>query len=107
VTEQRRKLLFEQLGALKPAMALTESIVVGISRVGAGKVSDGEEYERLLAALKLKKKNKNNPCDALIAETVLKNKLTLISADNALCAVMREAGGSVVQFKKTAQPRKT
>jgi predicted nucleic acid-binding protein len=100
--EERRNQLFAQLGALAPIDSLTESSVVGISRVGGSKVSDGVGHEELVRALNRKKKSRNNPNDALIAETALRNQLTLISADRTLCEEMLKRGGNVIQFKKKA-----
>lgn len=98
--EERRKQLFAQLGALKPISMPTESGIIGVSRIGEFKFSDGSDYTTLLAALNAKKKSKNNSNDALIAETALKNKLTLISADTGLCEVAGAAGVSVIHFKR-------
>ncbi|HUJ42219.1 MAG TPA: hypothetical protein VLW52_01305 [Opitutaceae bacterium] len=99
-SEERRSRLLAQLQVLEPAAALTESMVVGISRVGACRVSDAREYTALLAALDLKRKKKNNSKDALIGETALRNRMTLVSADGPLCDVMRAEGGAVIPFKK-------
>jgi predicted nucleic acid-binding protein len=98
----RRAQLFARLGELKPVRIPTESWALGISRVGDFRLSEGVEFRRILDALDKKKRRKNNRSDALIAETALRNTLTLISADGALCDVMREFGGSVIQFRKNA-----
>lgn len=104
---ERKAKLLGKLHAMVSDTVLTETMVVGISRVGEGKLSDGRDYEGLLAALNRKKKHKNNPKDALIGETALKNRFTLISADRALCEVMKSAGASVLLFDQSIRPTST
>jgi rRNA-processing protein FCF1 len=62
-------------------------------------VSDGRTYGKILTALNDRKKQKNNPNDALIAEAVIKNGYALVSADCALCDVVHSMGGKVVKIK--------
>lgn len=97
---ERRNKLFAQLHALTPSNTPTESMIVGISRVGDCKISDGHDYTEILAALDQKKKKNNNAKDAVIGETALKNQYTLLSADRALCDVMESMGASVFRFSR-------
>lgn len=77
----------------------TESVVLGVSRVGRCKLSDGELYESLRAALNQRNNSKqNNSEDALIAEVAIVNGWTLLTADRDLAGVVEEHSGRAVLF---------
>lgn len=77
----------------------TESVVLGVSRAGRCKLSDGELYESLRAALNLRNNSKqNNSEDALIAEVAIVNGWTLLTADRDLAGVVEEHSGRAVLF---------
>lgn len=81
----RKKLMevFEQVADEKTA---TESFALGISRLGEAKISSkgvGEEIRDELG-----KDSPNNAKDALIAETAIKNDVTLVTADKNLHGVV-------------------
>jgi len=66
----------------------TESAVVGVSKVGLCKLSDGQLYSSIRHALdSLNKSKPNNASDALIAEVAIVNGWTLITADRDLAKV--------------------
>ena len=96
---ERRKQLLTKLEEIAPKMALTESMIEGISRVGECRLSDGIQYEEILNELDKAKKRANNPQDALIAETALKLGFTLVSADTTLINVMTTHGGRTLTVK--------
>jgi predicted nucleic acid-binding protein len=79
---------------IDPDAMLTESMVLGISRLGLCKLSDDDLYSRLLAALESRSKRRSNPADAVIAETAIKTGLTLLTCDKALHDSVRDLGGS-------------
>jgi hypothetical protein len=78
----------------------TESFVLGHSRLGMAKLSDGNLYTSILNELqKIKpKQNDNNIKDALIAETSIKNGFDLITADIALYDTVKKLGGNVLNW---------
>ena len=80
--EERRARLFIKFATTVDDVVPTESLVVGISRVGLSKVSDGNLYSSLRAALDARNGVKrNNAQDALIAEVAVKNGYVLVTAD--------------------------
>ena len=80
----------------------TESLVLGVSRLGMSKLSDGNFYNSILNELtKAKPKEKdNNIKDALIGETSIKNNFTLVTADTALYDIVKSFGGSVLNWNE-------
>jgi len=80
-------------------VAPTESFVVSLSRIGLGKLSDGEIYTSLRDALNNRNKGKaNNSHDALIAEVAVKNGYVLITADTDLAEVAKNHGCKILFF---------
>lgn len=82
----------------------TESLVIGVSRIGLTKISDGSIYSKLKNTLDTLKKKSNNIQDALIAETSIKNGWTLVSEDQILRTVVQQIGGKVISFKDFILP---
>ena len=72
----------------------TASAVWGGSKWGEASWSSGEAYAKVLAALDAEDNRKNNPHDALIAETALHHSYVLVTADVPLEAAFRALGGS-------------
>ena len=94
--EERRARLFIKFATTVDDVVPTESLVVGISRIGLSKVSDGALYSSLRAALDARNSAKrNNAQDALIAEVAVKNGYVLITADADLAHVAQQHGGKV------------
>ena len=79
-------------------IAPTSSFVLGFSKLGMAKLSDGDLYNTLLKELNnLKPEGKeNNIKDALIAETAIKNNFILVTSDNALFNTVKKLGFSVL-----------
>lgn len=74
----------------------TESFIIGVSRLGEAKLSDGQDYTCLKAELDKANKGKaNNVNDALIAEAAIKASAVLITADKDLANVAEKAGCAV------------
>ena len=96
---RRRDDLLGKFNTVAPISISTESMIVGISRVGECRISDGVEYEEFLQELTKHKKQSNNPQDALIAETALKSGFTLVSTDSTLITVMAARGGKTLEIK--------
>ena len=71
----------------------TESTVIGISRIEMCKISDGDLYKRLVDELNRLERKDNNPKDALIAETAIKNGHILVSDDHNLREATMKMGG--------------
>jgi predicted nucleic acid-binding protein len=94
--QERRARLFIKFATLKTEVAPTESLVVGLSRVGHCKLSDGSLYTSLRTALDKRNSRKtNNAHDALIAEVAAKNGYVLVTTDSDLAAVAEEHGCKV------------
>lgn len=98
----RKNKLLQKFQEISPQVITTETLILGISKLGLAKLSDEDGfYERLKArimeldkAAKKKPKNETNqPSDALIAETAIKNNLTLITDDGTLKQATVEFGG--------------
>lgn len=116
-TQLREKLLaaFEEIN---PEGVLASSFAFGIEGAGFDQAcwNDGSgNFEKMLDRLKqLDRKNKKkkslDPCDlllnqlrdVLIAETAIKNKATLVSADKSLRKVVSEFGGCAVDLSPPA-----
>ena len=97
--QERRARLFIRFATTVDDVIPTESLVVGISRIGLSKVSDGNIYSSLRAALDARNKNKpNNAQDALIAEVAIKNGCVLLTADGDLAQVAEGHGCKVLHF---------
>ena len=75
----------------------TESALWGKSNWGECKWAEDDLVEEILRELNKKKRKKNNPQDALIADTAIKNKYILITEDRPLYEVVTEV------FNGTAQ----
>lgn len=83
----------------------TESAVIGVSRFGKAKFSDGVLYQRILTAMDECKKENNNKRDALIAETAIRNNLILVTDDKVLAKVTRQFGGEAISFDELLRCR--
>lgn len=96
----RREKLLAIFASIPQDHIPTESAIWGISNWGEAKWSDNNGlYEKILQALNERNKGKaNNRQDALIAETAVKNDLTLVTRDSDLDSVVSQLGGSVMQF---------
>lgn len=93
----RRAQLLATFSSVVDLVAPTESLVVGISVIGAAKLSDGKDYTALKASLDaLNKSKSNNANDILIAEVALKNGFTLITSDKALSEAAAKHGCKVL-----------
>jgi hypothetical protein len=105
--EKRARLLavFNEVAAEKLP---TESGFWGVSKWGECKWSarDGMSTKMLarLAELDRKDRHPNQHRDILIAETVIKNGLTLISGDRNLRCVTVEFGGRVIEPPRRVAP---
>jgi predicted nucleic acid-binding protein len=92
----RKAKLLSCFKAVAAEPLLTESSVWGVSSWGKGKWSTGELCRIIFDAIQDrdgKARPGNQWRDALIAETALKNELTLLSEDFGLCEVVRAMGG--------------
>lgn len=99
-----------------PELSLTNSFVVGSSRVGEAKISDGVGYRRILAHLesiqrmkkrkspRSKKKILANIRDTQIAETALANGHYLLTGDVDLAEAMEASGGKAILMIRPASP---
>lgn len=97
--EQRRAQLLAKFGHTVDLEVPTESVVVGISRIGLAKVSDGRLYYSLRDTLATRNKGKpNNSHDALIAEVAIENGWILLTADGDLAKVSEQHGCRVRHY---------
>ncbi len=89
----RRVSLLQKFTTLVDDMVPTASTVLGVSKVGQCKLSDGNLCETLRAELdKRNKGKKNNIQDALIAEVAIQRGWTLLTTDNDLAKVALKNG---------------
>lgn len=99
--ENRRVQLIGVFSEIITMQLPTESFVLGVSRLGMAKVSDGDLYNKLLVRLNSLNNSKlNNTQDVLIAETAINNNFILVTDDRNLAQVMTECGGKVCNHKK-------
>lgn len=78
----------------------TESFALGISKFEMAKLSDGDLYSKILYSLNSRKKRSNNVQDALIAETAIKNEITLVTCDKALKDVVKIYSQNVIDLEE-------
>lgn len=76
----------------------TETFVLGVSRLGQAKLSQADIYSIIKNELDKIKNKPNNPKDALIAETSIKNGFILVTDDQTLHRVVTKIGGQVLSF---------
>jgi len=97
--EERRAQLFIKFATTVKQVIPTESLVVGISRIGLSKISDGKLFSSLRAALDSRNKGKpNNAHDAMIAEVAIVNGFILLTADQDLAQVAQAHGSKVRHY---------
>lgn len=99
--EEKRAELQSAFKNIAPEHLATETFIVGVSQCGAARLSDGSTFAAMLARHKaLNKSSKrrliSQTCDILIAETAIRNKLTLVSGDATLRQVTIEFGGQAI-----------
>ncbi len=100
--QERRARLFLRFVTLRTEVVSTESMVVGVSRLGQCKLSNANLYTSLKAALDERNhRKKNNAQDALIAEVAAKNHFVLLTADADLADVAEEHGCKVLRHTLT------
>jgi rRNA-processing protein FCF1 len=95
--EERRARLLLKFSTLRPEVALTESFVIGTSRIGFGKLGSSA-YDSLKNALDARKPKPNNIQDALIAEVATQNGYVLITGDADLAQVAEDHGCKVLHY---------
>ena len=81
-----------------PKIIPTESAVWNLSRWNEAKWSSDDLYEKFKAELDCIKEKFNNDYDALIADTSIKNRFTLVTDDKNLCETTRKFGGNCASF---------
>lgn len=95
----RRDKLNAVFSSLDTTRLATETCCFDISRLDTDKLGDGVLYTEIKEFMdKLNKKKKNNERDALIAETSIQNKLTLVTHDKELYKAVTEFRGSAVNL---------
>ena len=94
---ERRIQLLLALMEWRPVLAPT-AMVWDATRWGHARWGDGKAYEALKAALDQRNGGKpNNVADALIAETAMEGRHTLVTADDDLAMVAAAQGGKVLK----------
>lgn len=76
----------------------TESAVYGASKYGAAKYGGSNMRLQIQTKLDAVRKKRNNLQDSLIAETAMKNRLTLVTEDGDLFNVVHDLSGNVIRF---------
>ena len=97
--EERKKKLLEIFNKVTDKKIPTDTFVLGVSRLGQAKLSNGKLYKSILDKLNKKNKNKkNNDKDVLIAETAKNNGFALITHDMDLFKVATKFGVVIVNL---------
>jgi hypothetical protein len=96
----RRAVLLHMFEAIGPKQIPTETALWDVSKWGEAKWSVGGDYDRIFARLDALKRKPNNQHDALIAETAIKNDLTLVTNDRHMAQVCREFLGRVITLEE-------
>jgi predicted nucleic acid-binding protein len=95
----RRTKLLAQFDELSPDRSMTASFAFDISRFDQSKWGDGVVFKMLKGALdKANGGKRSNARDALIGETSIVNRFTLVTCDKHLAEAVRRQGGLVVFF---------
>lgn len=102
-SDSNRKIqLLEVLANIVPESMPTESAVWDYSNWDEAKFGDDSNdslYDRILGELRRldpsPKKDASHIRDTLIAETAIKNEMTLVSADQNLIKVVKDLGGKI------------
>ncbi len=89
--KEKRALLFNFMTTLRPEKIPSESLVIGVSRIGEAKITDGKGLIENLRNGNIKRTN-----DAIIGETAIKNDLTLITNDKQFKNKVIELGGRAI-----------
>jgi len=98
---QRRSALLRVFNQISGTKIPTESFALNVSRLGMGKLSNGNFHDVLLSELNeaKPKEKENNIKDALIGETCIKNNITLVSTDGPLYNTVKKNGGAVLNLE--------
>lgn len=95
----RRNNLMDTFKKIEKNNIPTESAVWDVSKWDQCKFSDENGiYEQIKAELNTIKEKDNNVQDALIAETAIKNNITLVTHDQNLGRITTKLGGYVVSL---------
>jgi predicted nucleic acid-binding protein len=99
--KERRQKLLKVFEAIAPVQVSTESAVWGVSKWGKAKwTKEDNLYQLILDALNTANGGrKSNIQDALIAETAIFNKLTLVTEDIDLSEVAKKYGCEVISLE--------
>jgi rRNA-processing protein FCF1 len=96
----RRTALLAKFDAIVDATVPTESVVLGVSKIGMCKLSDGRLFSQLVAGLDVLNGGKrNNVQDALIAEVAIENGYVFVTTDYHLQDVARAHGCAVLYLR--------
>ncbi len=87
---------------IAPTTIPTESMVLGVSKLGGCKLSEAEVYRAIKNAMSSHQPKKDHSKDALIAETAMLNEHTLLTSDKTLAAVVANFGGKVIRIPNRA-----
>lgn len=88
----KRARLFLIMVKIKAQVVSTESSILGVSRLGSARLSGDNMLESL------RKGNIKRTNDALIGETAIKNKLTLVTNDIELKRNVENLGGLTISL---------
>jgi len=91
---KRKNKLKRIFNAIPQDMKPTESFVVGKSRIGMAKLSNGKTLN------KIRGNNMKKTNDALIGETALNNGYTLVTEDKKLRNKINKMGGNAIKAEE-------
>src|SRR5687768_2403739 len=98
--KERRAQLSIMFATIAPTLVPTESFFIGVSRIGQGKLGDGDSFEAIKKDLDtLNSKKPNNVQDALIAEVAYVNNFTLLTSDYHLAEIAKKHRINCIYYK--------
>jgi predicted nucleic acid-binding protein len=101
--KERRARLLATFEEVPQAMTGTDTFLMNESLINQDSIGPAIIFNALLETLDSKKKKPNNPRDALIGETAINRRHTLVTDDGDFREAVIEHGGSAIswpEFKK-------
>ena len=77
--------------------------ILGYWCLGKSKLSDGERYNLILKYMKSMRKQKNHIHDAIIADSAIEYKITLVTDDTLLIDATNSIGGEAITLDEFIQ----
>ncbi len=95
--KNKKEKMLGWLNMLPDHIEPTNTLVLGVSRIGAARIGNGVTYQKILDSLssRKKRKNKSHIHDALIGELAIERGFILVTNDQDLASTVIALGGVV------------